>query len=167
MTIRRTWRRPLAGLAGLLLAAVLCLAAGATGPSVALAAPARASYDQEIQQFMCIACHEPLNVAQSPESYSERQYVRDLIAQGDTPAQIKRAMVASYGPTVLALPPAHGFSVLVYVLPPVLVILGIGGLALTIPRWRRRARQAEPLPSGASLSPEDARRLNDDLGRYA
>ena len=37
------------------------------------------------QQFMCVACHEALNVAQSQESFSERAYLRQLIAQGLEP----------------------------------------------------------------------------------
>ena len=91
---------------------------------------------------MCVACHESLAVAQSPEAFSERQYIRDLIAQGETAAEIKRNMVAQYGTAVLAVPPAQGFNLVVYVLPPVLVGVGILVLALTIPRWRRRARGA-------------------------
>jgi cytochrome c-type biogenesis protein CcmH len=115
---------------------------------------------------MCVACHESLAVAQSPEAFSERQYIRDLIAQGETADQIKRNMVAQYGQAVLAVPPAQGFNLVVYVLPPVLVALGIVGLAVTVPKWRRRGRQATPPATAAPLNADDVRRLNDDLSRY-
>jgi cytochrome c-type biogenesis protein CcmH len=133
----------------------------------ALAAAPRASLTQLESQLMCVACHESLAVAQSPESFSERQYIRDLIAQGETAAEIKRNMVAQYGPAVLAVPPAQGFNLVVYVLPPVLIALGIIGLLIAVPRWRRRSRQASPAAPAAPLNAEDARRLNEDLGRYA
>jgi len=133
----------------------------------ALAASSRASLTELESQLMCVACHESLAVAQSPEAFSERQYIRDLIAQGETAAEIKRNMVAQYGQAVLAVPPAQGFNLIVYVLPPVLVALGIIGLVITVPRWRRRARQATPDTAAAPLNAEDTRRLNEDLGRYA
>lgn len=152
-----------------LLAVILALGGSLTGSALAAGqhSAQRPSLTQLYGEFMCVSCHESLAVARSPQSYSERQYIRDLIAQGKTAAQIKRSMVAQYGPGVLAVPPAHGFNLLVYVLPPVLVAIGLATLALTIPRWRRRAREAEsPTPAGR-LSPEDTRRLDDELGRYA
>ena len=77
-----------------MLAAVLAaLAAGPRG-----AGRRRAPRSSQIQNdMMCVACHEPLAVAQSPEAFSERQYIRDLIAQGLTKAQIERQLVAQYG----------------------------------------------------------------------
>jgi cytochrome c-type biogenesis protein CcmH len=149
-------------------ALALALAVAVTGLSgTALAATPRASLTELESQLMCVACHESLAVAQSPESFSERQYIRDLIAQGETAAQIKRNMVEQYGTAVLAVPPASGFNLVVYVLPPVLVALGIVLLAFTVPKWRRRARQIAPPSGAAPLTPEDAQRLNEDLGRYA
>jgi cytochrome c-type biogenesis protein CcmH len=149
-------------------ALALALAVAVTGLSgTALAATPRASLTELESQLMCVACHESLAVAQSPESFSERQYIRDLIAQGETAAQIKRNMVEQYGTAVLAVPPASGFNLVVYVLPPVLVALGIVLLAFTVPKWRRRARQTAPPSGAAPLTPEDAQRLNEDLGRYA
>jgi len=151
------------------LALLLAVTVALVLPAGALAAAPRqrAAYNQEIQQFMCVACHESLAVAQSPESFSERQYVRTLIAQGDTPAQIKQAMVAAYTTAVLALPPSSGFSVLVYILPPVLVLIGIVTIVFTVPKWRRRAREAAPLAAPEPPTADDTRRLNEDLGRFA
>ena len=115
---------------------------------------------------MCIACHEPLAVAQSPEAFYERAYIRTLIAKGMTKQQIEKQLVVQYGPAILAKPPAHGFNLLIYVLPPVLLIIAVVGLAITIPKWRRRSRAAEPLPAGPELDPDEARRLDEDLARH-
>jgi len=143
------------------------LLSGGAVPS-AYAATHRPSFTQIESDLMCVACHESLAVAQSPEAASERQYVRDLIAQGDTKAQIEKAMVASYTAAVLALPPAHGFNLLVYVIPPVVLVVGVATLMLTVPRWRRRTRAAaQPASSAPALDPTDAHRLDEELGRFA
>jgi cytochrome c-type biogenesis protein CcmH len=147
-----------------LIAAALVVAAA--GPAPATAAPTRASFTEIEQDVMCIACHEPLAVAQSPEAFSERAYIRTLIAQGMTKQQIEKQLVVQYGPAILAKPPAHGFNLLIYVLPPVLLIIAVVGLAITIPKWRRRSRAAEPLPAGPELDPDEARRLDEDLARH-
>ena len=158
----RPGRSPLA-----LLVVIAITIGGTLGLSGSALAASRPSLTELESQLMCVACHESLAVAQSPESFSERQYIRDLIAQGESAAEIKRNMVAQYGQAVLAVPPAQGFNLVVYVLPPVIVALGILLLALTVPRWRRRTRQQTPATGAPPLTAEDTRRLNDDLGRYA
>lgn len=135
----------------------------------AAAAPPRASFTQIESNVMCVTCHEPLAVAQSPEAFSERAYIRQLIAQGLTAKQIENQLVSQYGPSVLAKPPASGFNLLIYVLPPLLLLIGIAILAATLPKWRQRSRDAAsaPLPTGPALDPDDARRLDEDLARHA
>jgi cytochrome c-type biogenesis protein CcmH len=119
---------------------------------------------------MCVVCNTPLAVSQSPQADAERRFINDLIAKGYTKAQIERALVAQYGPAVLALPPAHGFNLTVYVLPAVIVIVGAAGLAFALPRWRRRARAAQGAAGSTaaepSLDPSDARRVEEDLARH-
>jgi cytochrome c-type biogenesis protein CcmH len=151
---------------------VLALAGGATSAQAALSPQDQTSYIQVVNDVMCVVCHEPLAVAQSPEAFQERDYIRQLIAQGKTRKQIEDDLVTQYGPAVLARPPAHGVNLLVYIVPPLVLIAGLVTLAIFIPRWRRRARQSESEPTpgataGATLDPADAQRLNEDLGRFA
>jgi cytochrome c-type biogenesis protein CcmH/NrfF len=117
---------------------------------------------------MCVACRTSLAVSESPEAYAERRFIQHLIDQGQTKAQIEQALVAQYGPAVLALPPAHGFNLTVYILPPALVLAGVALLAVTLPRWRRRARAAQSAGPATAPRPDpaDARRLDDELARY-
>ena len=139
----------------------------ALSPATALAARGRASLTDIENDVMCVACHESLAVAQSPEAYSERAYIRNLINQGLTKKQIEQQLVAQYGPSVLGKPPANGFNLVVYVVPAVIVAAGIALLAVTIPRWRRRSRTkagAEP-HAAPPLDPADAQRLEEDLAR--
>jgi cytochrome c-type biogenesis protein CcmH len=117
--------------------------------------------------MMCVVCKTPLAVSQSPQADAERALISRLIARGETKSQIESAMVANYGPAVLGLPPAHGFDVTLYVLPPVVLLAGAALLVYTLPRWRQRTRAAAATQSPATPpEPEDARRLEEELTRY-
>lgn len=152
------------------ISAVLVLMVAALGPLTrpVLAATPRASLSEIENEVMCVSCREPLAVAQSPQAYAERNFVRTLVAQGQTKGQIEQALVAQYGTAVLGRPPASGFNLTVYILPPALVVIGVIMLAVTLPRWRRRARAAatSPLAAGPGLGASDSRRLEEDLARY-
>ncbi len=141
--------------------------ASALAGTAAAAAP-RASLSDIENDVMCVSCKEPLSVAQSPQAYAERDLIRKLVAQGLTKAQIENYLVSQYGTQVLGRPPAHGFNLTVYILPPALVALGVAILLATLPKWRRRARAAaaRPVPAAPALSPEDARRLEEDLAQH-
>jgi cytochrome c-type biogenesis protein CcmH len=146
------------------------LTAIALAPAAATATPApRASLTDIENDVMCVSCREPLAVAQSPQAYAERNYIRGLIAQGMTKAQIEQALVGQYGPAVLGKPPADGFNLTVYILPPAIVLLGIGTLVLLLPKWRRR-QQASAAAHGPiaepSIASADAARLDEELRRY-
>jgi cytochrome c-type biogenesis protein CcmH len=157
--------RALALLAATALASVTL--ASPAGQAAAAAATARASLPAIERQVMCVTCKIPLDVAQSPQADRERAFIQGLIAQGLDEAQIKRALVAQYGSSVLALPRASGFGVLAYAVPLAAVAVIVALLAALLPRWRaagraRRERAAAP----AALSAEDAARLDADMARF-
>ena len=169
MIPRRAILPALALIATLAATATAAASAGADTAARSATTP-KASYLQVVNDVMCVVCHEPLGVAQSPEAFQERDYIRQLVAQGKTRKEIEDDLVQQYGPAVLARPPAHGVNLLVYIIPPVVLILGIAIIAVFIPRWRRRAREAaaeEPTQSAATMDAADAKRLNEDLGRFA
>jgi cytochrome c-type biogenesis protein CcmH len=151
------------------IAAVALLIAGLAAP-VALAAAVhpRASLTDIENDVMCTICRESLAVAQSPQADSERSYIRGLIAQGLTKKQIEQNLVAQYGTAVLGRPPASGFNLTVYVLPPAILVAGIAILAFVLPRWRRRTRAAAAVPAPAmpALDPAEAARLEQELGQF-
>jgi cytochrome c-type biogenesis protein CcmH len=135
-------------------------------PAAAGAAVARTSLTDVEADVMCVACHEPLAVAQSPQADSERAYILRLVRRGETKTQIERDLVAQYGPSVLGRPPAHGFSLALYILPPALVAIGLAVLAFTLPRWRRRAAARSASSPPLALTQGEAQRLDDELSRY-
>ncbi len=151
-------------------AVALLLATWAVAPPAALAASShpRASLTDIENDVMCTLCHESLAVANSPQADSERNYIRGLIAKGETKQQIEQNLVSQYGEAVLGKPPASGFNLTVYVLPPAILAAGIVILAITLPRWRRRTRAAaarSPGPAPA-FDPAETARLEQDLSQF-
>jgi cytochrome c-type biogenesis protein CcmH/NrfF len=137
------------------------------GGATARAATPRTTMPIIERQVMCVTCKIPLNVAESPQSQRERAFIRGLIAEGQTEAQIKSSLVAQYGPSVLALPSAKGFDLAAY-LVPVAVVLGLLALlAFLLPSWLRQARARKDIGEDApELSASDAARLDADLAHF-
>ena len=146
--------------------AALALTLALLAPAGAFAAAApRASLVDIEDEVMCVTCKIPLNIAEGPQPNREREFIRGLIDQGRTKAQIKAALVAEYGPNVLALPESDGVGLTAYAVPLALLALLAAGLALLLPRWRHRAPAPESAAAPA-LSSADAHRLDEDLGRF-
>jgi cytochrome c-type biogenesis protein CcmH len=119
-------------------------------------------------EVMCPVCGTPLGLAsESPQAQRERAYIERLIAQCRSKDQVKRALVAEFGDSVLALPGDEGDTsvgdVLVYVVPALGIVLAAGGLAFAVVRWRRPPRQAG---SGGAIATADGAHLEDDMERY-
>jgi cytochrome c-type biogenesis protein CcmH/NrfF len=152
----------------LALLAAIALTSLAAAPIARATPKPRASLTDIENDVMCTICREPLAVAQSLEADQERAYIRGLIAQGLTKQQILNNLVVQYGVNVLGRPPAHGFNLSIYVLPPAILAAGIAILAVTLPRWRRRTRAAagrldEAIPP---LDPTESERLDQELSRF-
>jgi cytochrome c-type biogenesis protein CcmH/NrfF len=148
-------------------AALLCSLLALACPAAALAAPPRASLPDVEDEVMCTSCNVALNVAESPQADRERALIRRLIARGLDKRQIKAALVAEYGQDVLAMPGSGGIGLTAYAIPIGLVVVLAGGLALLLPSWRRRSPAGIGDAASTALSADEARRLDDDLGRYA
>ncbi len=134
--------------------------------ALAPASPALAqvSFPDIEDEVMCDTCNVPLNIAESPRADQLRREINKLIARGETKSQIKSTLSGRYGPAILALPPASGFSLSAY-LVPLAVALGLLLLAVVLlRRWRRSGRGGEH--DEAPLEDEDASRLDDELERF-
>jgi cytochrome c-type biogenesis protein CcmH len=151
------------------LAAAVALGLPVPATTLAMATPAttpRASLPAIERRVMCVTCKIPLNVAESVQADRERAFIRGLIGEGKTEAQIERALVDQYGPAALALPSAHGFEETAYLVPIVAVLALVATLALLLPRWRRRASPGSAPPSPPPLTPAETARLDADLARF-
>jgi cytochrome c-type biogenesis protein CcmH/NrfF len=158
--------RALAALATAAMLAGIGLLAAPTAQAATHAKP-RVSLALIERQAMCVTCKVALDESQSPQANLERDYIRGLIDAGDGEAEIKRSLVAQYGPTVLGLPSAHGFDLAVYLVPAAIVLALLATLLMLLPGWRRRARaHAGAAGAATPLSPADRARLESDLARF-
>jgi cytochrome c-type biogenesis protein CcmH len=151
--------RPPLALLALALALALLLA-----PSAALAAPPRASLPDVEDEVMCVECGTVLSVSSSPVAQQERAFIRTQIAAGKDKEQIKAAMVDEYGDNVLAEPGRDGFDATLWIVPIALVLLAAAGIGVAVRRWRANAGRPSEAELPPPLSPEDARRLDTELG---
>ena len=99
-----------------------------------------------------------------PQADRERALIRRLIAGGEDKQQINDALVAQYGPQVLATPSGHGFDLLAWLVPGICIVLALGAISLLL--WRGRGRSGGDGPPESRIEPADAARLDEDMSRY-
>ena len=144
---------------------LVVLALGALVPTAV--AEQQASLAEIEKQVMCPVCGTLLQLAESPQAQREKAFIKRLIEEGRSEAQIKDALVAEYGEEVLALPPDSGFSLSAYLVPIITFLIAAVALALGVWRWRRAGGPKDGgTPRAAGPSGEDADRLDADLARY-
>ena len=126
---------------------------------------------------MCVTCKVPLNIAEGSQPDSQRDRIRELIAEGKTKARSRRRSSPSYGPDVLALPDSerrrdHRLRDPARARGDRRRRARAARAALAPPRGRPgwRAPTARAAADGAAgareLSDDDAARLDADLARY-
>ena len=95
------------------------------------------------RQLRCPVC-QGLSIQDSPSELSQsmRAVVRDQLAAGKTPDEVKAYFVSKYGEWILLAPAAHGFNLLAYALPVVVVIGGCLLIALAVRRWTSPTRDS-------------------------
>lgn len=131
----------------LVAAGLLCL----LGLSAA-AAPVDENTVREIAaDLRCVVC-QSLSVADSPSETANqmRGIIRDRLAAGDTPEQVRAFFVDRYGLWILLAPPRQGFNLLVWIVPFVGLAAGLALVAVIVRRWSRR-----PQPTGAEVPAVD------------
>ena len=140
--------------------------------ALVLAAPALGSNAHPTQseletELVCPVCHETLDESTAPVAQDMKALIRKRIAQGWTKQQILDEMVANFGPGVLSTPATHGFDLIAWVLPLGGILLGATALGFGALRWRAvRATASEDRAQSAGLTPEDERRVDEELNRF-
>ena len=147
-------RRIRAALALLVMGASL---SSTTAPALAAVNCPRTTELAMESKIMCQVCGVPLALANSLEADRERALISKFVDRCDTVAQIEAAMVAQYGPGILASPGSHGFAIAAWLVP----VAGVLGAALVIAAVivlaRRRRGEDGTGHRGAPVSPaEDA-----------
>lgn len=140
--------------AGLFVAAVSAGAAWGQEP------PNAADLEAEL---VCPVCETTLDQSDAPVAQRMKLFIRERIAAGDSEDEIKDALVAEFGPGVLATPSASGFGLLAWLVPLGVVGGAVVAVALLVRSWSRRRPGAGGEPP---LDPELDRRVDDELARF-
>jgi cytochrome c-type biogenesis protein CcmH len=140
-------------------------------PAAALAQETQTSLPDIEDEVMCPICGVTLELAtEAPQAIQERQFIRERIAEGQTKEEIKDALVAEFGPEVLAVPEAEGFDLAAWLVPGAVIVAAAGAIFVGLRRWRREGGGSDGDGSAGApadpLEPEDSRRLDADLARY-
>jgi cytochrome c-type biogenesis protein CcmH len=98
-------------------------------------------------QLYCPICDNiSLDVCPLEACQSWRDLIREQLAEGWTEREIKDYFVAQYGDRVLGAPPARGLNWILYLAPPILILLGFVVLLSKM----RRSLQEERAPNETS-----------------
>lgn len=129
-------------------------------------APSDDDVNRIAKQLYCPVCENtPLDVCPTQACEEWRAQIRRMLAEGKTEEEIKQYFVEYYGARVLAEPPRQGFNWLAYIVPPLIILLGIFMLASGFRAWKKPL-EAEA-GAGTFEPQEDAdeyvRRLEEEL----
>jgi len=115
-------------------------------------------------EVVCPTCHTTIDQSSSPIASRMKVFITARIRAGDTKSEIERKLVAQFGPEVIAKPSRHGFDLVAWLLPIVLLLGGAAGVGIGVWRWRaatsRTAVPAEPLDD------ETERRIDEELASF-
>jgi cytochrome c-type biogenesis protein CcmH len=108
------------------------------------------------KELYCPVCENiPLDVCPTQACAEWREDVRDKLTQGWSKEEIKQYFINRYGDRVVAAPPARGLNWLVYVLPPLVIVLGAVFLfSMMFGMKKRSSRQL--IPTEPETQPSDA-----------
>jgi cytochrome c-type biogenesis protein CcmH len=130
-------------------------AARAVEPSEMLKDPALEARARSIsQEIRCLVCqNQSIDDSNADLARDLRVIVRERLKAGDSDPQVRDYLVARYGDFVLLDPPFKAKTVILWVGPGLLLLLGVGVIAFAA--RRRRIAAVMPPP----LSDHERRRL--------
>lgn len=117
------------------------------------------------EQLFCPVCENvPLDECQTQACEQWRELIRQKLGEGWRDDEIKAFFVAQYGDRVLGEPPRRGAHWLLYVLPWVVFVLGIGLIIRLLRRGRAPAPMEEPVKEDLYLKKveQDLKRLEHE-----
>jgi len=103
-------------------------------------------------ELRCVVCQN-LSVADSPSDTAKemRAIVREQVAAGKSPQEIKDYFVSKYGEWVLLAPTTKGFSLLAWVVPFVVLIAGLALGLIFLRGWTKRKKPDDTKMVDAAL----------------
>lgn len=117
-------------------------------------------------QLYCPVCENvPLDVCGTQACAQWRALIREKLIEGWSEDQIKDYFSTQYGDRVLAEPPARGLNWLVYVIPPLVFIVGAFFLYRGFTTWKQLGDDSEISDAEFGTDEEDTylARLEEEL----
>lgn len=129
--------------------------AAASDPAERLKDPAQEAQAREIfRDVRCLVCqNESIDDSEAELARDLRAIVREQVAAGKSPDQVKTFLTDRYGEFVLLTPSFNAWNLALWIGPFVVVL---GGVALLLRRLRAPANRDGP---ESELSEDEARRL--------
>jgi cytochrome c-type biogenesis protein CcmH len=116
------------------------------------------------EDMFCPVCENiPLDVCGTVACQQWRDEIRQKLAEGWTEDEIQDFFVMRYGDRVLAEPPRRGFNWLIYLVPPVLIVLAAFLLYRGLQSWRKPLSQ--PLAVQAEAGADGDQQQDDYVSR--
>jgi cytochrome c-type biogenesis protein CcmH len=161
--IRPRIRRSPAVLIGAVLVAAVALAVVALRPH-AEPATLQDRVRAVASTLRCPVCQD-LSVADSPSGLAAqiRGRIATELRAGRTPEQVKAEFVGAYGDWILLSPPRHGLNLLIWLVPALLMMAGIGLVVAVVRRWTFGSSEASGEGPEGAISPADRRLLRRAL----
>jgi cytochrome c-type biogenesis protein CcmH len=103
-------------------------------------------------QLYCPVCENtPLDVCPTHACAQWRATIKEKLAAGWSEQEIKDYFVEQYGERVLAQPSSRGLNVFIWILPPVVLLVGVFFLV----RYLRAARRSKPITASTPPAADD------------
>ncbi len=137
-------------------AALLVVAVAASCTNAAEVPPLERRAQRLDKAIMCPVCPgESIDQSQNALAVQMRAIVREMLEDNRTEQEIKDYFVESYQATVLMEPPRDGFSLTVWIVPPVAVAGALAVLYLVLRVMRRPPAGGPPRDFPVELSADE------------
>ena len=119
------------------------------------------------RQLYCPVCENiSLDVCPTTACAQWRDLIKQKIAAGWSTNQIKDYFVTQYGDRVLAEPPRRGINWLIYVVPPILILIAVFIFVSALRRMHKAAPAATADQPVQTNQPDDyLKRVEQDLNQ--
>jgi cytochrome c-type biogenesis protein CcmH len=128
--------------------------------------PSQRTLDQRVydvaSQLKCPVCQSE-SVADSSADIAQqmRQVIRQQLQAGKSEQDVLHYFESRYGSQILLAPPKQGFTLIAWLTPVALLILGLGLVIFVVYDWRKHGRMPEESKE-TNVSPGQ-----DDLAEFA
>lgn len=120
---------------------------------------------RELETRLIAPCcfSQQVSLHQSEAAAEVRRDIRRRLSAGQSREQILDAYVAQYGKRILVEPPAEGFDAILYVLPPLGLILTAALTIVLVRRFAARGQVAAPAAPAGTVDQAYSAALDDEL----